>query len=1377
MNVDGNASATIGDVAVGGSGAVGGISVNAHDDITSDLLVVSVNGGVGAGLSAAMAFADLGGTAKATSGAHGTVGSGGLTITADGTHTVTVKTVNIAVGLGAAVGVTVARANNARSLEAGTSSSGDLTFTSPAPVSVTATASNSADAEAPGGGGGAFQSSIMLAFAVLSGHTTTTMDGSVSNATDITISAIADNTAIANSFVFGVSVIGLNGGAGFATLDTGSDIEASVGSTASLGGSGTIKVEAKTRNDGNKADAKAEGGAFGALALRRRLHRGRDDQEQGRGAHGRRRHLRRLARRERGRDAVSARAHDRRQHEPRRLARGLVQPRRHRRRLARQLRGRAGRLDRCRRHEQARGDVAQHVDGDRQRRLRRCARRRRVDPDREDLGLDHARPTTARSPAARASTSRRPASTRRRRSANPIAIGLFAGAGAAADADITSGAQVNAGVGQHATLTLDGAAATIKASATDNATATTDTGLAVGFAGSIALLSVEAHDRGGSHASFDGELVSASQLTVQTDTTRSTDAHLFVVSISLGFGAAFADATATIGDDSLSVDEAFLGTHTNIHSPGTAITVKATRGASATATADGGAGGILAGGAVMKAVTSVTGAIEASRRRRRDDRHERRQAERPAGARQRLRRPRRPTPPSARARSASRAAAATPTRPRRRPSRRTSARTSTSCSPTGSATTSRSRRSRQNAEADATSKSYGGGGIHVGGPEATATSNPTVHAYIGSGSTVFAGGKVEVDGESNATGNLPHLNDDITGLTPDGGSPNPDSVTFPVHGLTNGDLVRYESNGGGVIGGLHDDHVYGVIVVDANTLRFGSTFLAAAADADSLDGTIAGVDANRAMVRFSSPHHLVTGDAVIYRTAGSSISGDFGDGSVLYVRVIDDYTLELYTSQSDATSAAFTFGPGAVSGNQISNSTLADGQRYTYQTGAPLKFRAGGVDVDTSGGSINGDDSGADDIFLGHVDFSGGPTNGHGLSEGQRVIYQVSDASQHIGNLVDGGIYYVHVVDAWTIQLATTYCNAVAHGFDSSCGNSSRVLIAISRPSDATVQHAIRPAPLGALVDGDTYLVHRVDSGHITLRSPSAPAVDLSLDKTDGASHTVIAGDFFGNQALFKAGSVLHTASGNQQIYVRLTGSLPSSTEALLASDGSSLRAASPPSGTGDTSASARGGGGGLGDFSFPGATTNVNPTVKSYVAGSLDVGGDVTVTSNITTNATASTENGSGGAIAVADVESDIKGTDNNSAFIGADFAGNGISGDPATPKIDAGGITIKAGGNIKVSATTFLSTSISADTDGGGAFDASHANSTTDLHDNTTAAVGKNAHVTGSTVALISSSGGFHHGTADAFAVAFIGGAIATASFDLDSHSTAFLDGDSSN
>ena len=66
---------------------------------------------------------------------------------------------------------------------------------------------------------------------------------------------------------------------------------------------------------------------------------------------------------------------------------------------------------------------------------------------------------------------------------------------------------------------------------------------------------------------------------------------------------------STIGDDPADED-ASLGPDTNIHSAGTAVTVKATRGASAMG-ADGGAGGILAGGAELSATSTVSGAIKA----------------------------------------------------------------------------------------------------------------------------------------------------------------------------------------------------------------------------------------------------------------------------------------------------------------------------------------------------------------------------------------------------------------------------------------------------------------------------------------------------------------------------------------------------------------------------------------------------------------------------------------------------------------------------------------------------------------------------------------------------------------------------------------------
>ena len=847
-------------------------------------------------------------------------------------------------------------------------------------------------------------------------------------------------------------------------------------------------------------------------------------------------------------------------------------------------------------------------------------------------------------------------------------------------------------VGKDAVLTLGGAPASVKARQDDTAQATTDTGLAIGFLLAIAALEANAHDRGGSNASFDGELMSASQLTVQSDTTRSAIAKLFVVSISLAFGATFADSHTSVGDDAASIDQASLGPDTNIHSAGTAITVKSTRGASALSEANGGAGGILAGGAVMKAISSVTGAVKAFA----DDGATIGTNSGKPGNLQIL-----ATDYSTSASNATVGAGALGFAAG-------GSITDATTSPTVEAYIGSSvhvvlatglghdvtvKALSNDAEADATSKSFGGGAIHIGGPEANATSKPVVHAYIGGSTTIVAGGGVFVDGESQAIGNGTPLTDYITGLTPDGGASPDNTITFTQHGLTTGDLVLYDANGGAVIGGLRNTHVYGVIVANDHQLRLGATFAGASIDADSLDGSVTGIDPNRAMVRFAAAHHLETGDAVIYRisTGGSSISSDFIDGSVLYVRVIDANTIELYTTFAAATSAVFDFNTGAVSGNQIANSTLADGARVTYKSPNPLLFRGGscaspltscssGVGVTESGGTISGNnmsDAGNSVIFLGHVDTLNGPTLGHGFTEGQRVVYQVSDPSEHVIGLTNGGIYYVHVVDAWTIQLANSYCEAVGHAFDNACVDGSnnpinQNLISIGRAADNTVQHAIRPAPLTNLSDGITYQVHRVNGGHITLR-PEGGGSDISL-----ATDHVFGDAYDANEHLFLAGSVLHAAIGSQQVYLQLTGSLPSTTERLLASDGSSLRAAAPPSGDGQSSSSARGGGGGLGDFSFPGATTEVGPTVKAYIAAStITVDGDVTVTSIVGTHSSSSTENGSGGVIAVSDVTSNVKGTDNNSAFIGADFGGDGISGDtgPATSQVDATGITIKAG------------------------------------------------------------------------------------------------------
>src|SRR5262249_10816943 len=165
-------------------------------------------------------------------------------------------------------------------------------------------------------------------------------------------------------------------------------------------------------------------------------------------------------------------------------------------------------------------------------------------------------------------------------------------------------------------------------------------------------------------------------------------------------------------------------------------------------------------------------------------------------------------------------------------------------------------------------------------------------------------------------------------------------------------------------------------------------------------------------------------------------------------------------------------------------------------------------------------------------------------------------------------------------------------------------------------------------------------------------------------------------------------------------------------SDGSSLRVSSPPSGNGRTSASATGGGGALlGSVSEPSATVNINPTVKAHVSGNTGTGmiaGDLWIMSLIGTNASAWTDDGSRGIVAVPDVDSEISGTDNNTAFIGKDTFGAGIGGDAAnshTSQVDGGGGTLKVGRNVRIEATSSLNSSNGAKSDSGGGLDFSHA------------------------------------------------------------------------
>ncbi|HEY7816242.1 MAG TPA: carbohydrate-binding protein, partial [Nakamurella sp.] len=135
---DGDATATVGDVQVGGGGPVGGISVSADDNFNLPVNAISAEGGI-VGLSGVIAYARLNGKTRASSGAWGTVGGLGASVSATGTHVMTADTFQVTIG-GLALGITVAQAYDNRATEAVMASSHAIH--SDGAVSVTANSTN-----------------------------------------------------------------------------------------------------------------------------------------------------------------------------------------------------------------------------------------------------------------------------------------------------------------------------------------------------------------------------------------------------------------------------------------------------------------------------------------------------------------------------------------------------------------------------------------------------------------------------------------------------------------------------------------------------------------------------------------------------------------------------------------------------------------------------------------------------------------------------------------------------------------------------------------------------------------------------------------------------------------------------------------------------------------------------------------------------------------------------------------------------------------------------------------------------------------------------------------------------------------------------------
>ncbi|MGU3647355.1 hypothetical protein ACLBXX_20565, partial [Microbacterium sp. C23T] len=250
-----------GTVAVGAGGVVGKYEAKVTDNVTVTALGISLAGGA-VGIGGVLTFVELGGTARASAAPVGTIGAGGVSVTADGSRTVGVTTLNVTVGA-FALGVTVARANSSRHLESALR--GNTTTTGQ--VTVRATADNEASVTAPAGGGGGVSVQIQVVFAVLSGHTLAEVAGSVTNASGITVEADAENRATSDTVMGGIALIGLAGAWASVEVTSAAWVRATVAS-GTLNSTGIIAVTAKTHGDGSFAKAIVDAISGGLIDLK-----------------------------------------------------------------------------------------------------------------------------------------------------------------------------------------------------------------------------------------------------------------------------------------------------------------------------------------------------------------------------------------------------------------------------------------------------------------------------------------------------------------------------------------------------------------------------------------------------------------------------------------------------------------------------------------------------------------------------------------------------------------------------------------------------------------------------------------------------------------------------------------------------------------------------------------------------------------------------------------------------------------------------------------------------------------------------------------------------------------------------------------------------
>ncbi|MDK3018044.1 LEPR-XLL domain-containing protein [Pseudodonghicola flavimaris] len=498
------------------------------------------------------------------------------------------------------------------------------------------------------------------------------------------------------------------------------------------------------------------------------------------------------------------------------------------------------------------------------------------------------------------------------------------------------------------------------------------------------------------------------------------------------------------------------------------------------------------------------------------------------------------------------------------------------------------------------------------------------------------------------------------------------------------------------------------------------------------------VDAISDTIRFAYAHNFQDDMEVVYQPSGTPISG-LTAGATYKVRVVDDFTIRLATSDFSASTDRLTFSGNAVSsGGVIDPATMpfAAGDLVTYSnTGSARTFEASFVDLRGSGATPDTDSSGDlivednDTIYLGTDVDQDGVFEGHGFQSGDLVLYEVEPDGTAVGGLTSGRGYYVIKVDDYRIKLARTYYEAVGYTDPDDASNNIPITpIALTRSSSNDSLQSLTKAadlPIIGLEQGPTYTV-----------TSTGGALADGFTLTDGSGNTA---SFSGTVAIVLSdGTVVNQTLSNAQRLERVEVNLGAPAEGrhefrvnlealpgdptdaagmgLETTEGRDIRDAVFVALDGQTKSEARGGGGGLGSFQFPNADSAADVKAQAYINADLvRAGGDVTLYSLTDTNLDLVVNNVSGGVLSVQNSNGDQDVTSFSTTAIGKLSSITGVttggtaataltqsssgseSVEPAT-EVQAGNVTIEAAGNFRQYSQLDFRHTAEAIADGGG-------------------------------------------------------------------------------